>query len=244
MNEDHFASATLALSRGRKGRGPLLLAVADGLGGEEAGERASRLAAQAMVDMLGSVPAWGIESMAEHLLKDAFMAAHVEILKEGRSDPGRSGMATTLTAALVLWPRVHVIHAGDSRAYRLRQGTLQQLTIDHTVAEVLVARGQIGREAARTSRYRHVLWNHLGGEPRFPEPQLLSVDLEPADGLLLTTDGLTEVLGNVELAEMASRPCSAHAVSHMLVEAARARGTQDDATALFARFDSAKVSQH
>ena len=192
--------------------------------------------------MLAAVPAWGIERSAEDVLNDAFMAAYEEIIKEGRWDPRASGMATTLTAALVLWPRVYIIYAGDSRAYRLHRGMLQQLTTDHTVAEILVAKGQLSREDARTSRYRHILWNHLGGDARLPAPQGVLVDLKPGDGLLLATDGLTNALGESELAEMASRPCSAHAVCHMLVEAAGARGALDDATALFARFDPARIS--
>jgi len=236
VNEDFYASATLSLSRGRVG-GPLFLAVADGLGGEEAGERASRLATQSMVDRLCALPASRIEGGAEELLQDAFMAAHWEVVNDGKADFGRWGMATTLTAALVLWPRVHIIHAGDSRVYRLHRGNLRQLTLDHTVAEVLVARGQLSRVAARVSRYRHILWNHLGGEARLPEPQTASVDLEPGDGLLLATDGLTEAFRDSELAERVSRPCSAHAVCHMLIEEAQTRGTRDDATALFARFD-------
>jgi len=145
-------------------------------------------------------------------------------------------MGTTLTAALVLWPRMHLIHSGDSRAYRVRRGSLELLTSDHTVAELLLARGELSPEEARESHYRHVLWNHLGGDARMPEPEALSLDLEPGDGLLLATDGLIHPLDGAELAEIASRPVSAHAVCHMLVERAAGRGTRDDATAVFARF--------
>jgi PPM family protein phosphatase len=145
-------------------------------------------------------------------------------------------MATTLTAGLILWPRVHLVHVGDTRGYLLRRGTLRQVTTDHTVAEVLVRRGQLTPEAARRSRYQHILTSHLGGEDRDPEIQSADYILEPGDSLLIATDGLSGALAEEELAEIASRPCSSHAVCHMLVEAAHAKGTPDDATAAFVRF--------
>jgi protein phosphatase len=189
-----------------------------------------------MLDSLGSLSRRRIESGPDEALRLALIRAHLDILEDAREDLRRSGMGTTLTAALVLWPRAYVIHSGDSRAYRVRRGTLELLTCDHTVADLLVARGELSPEEARTSRYRHILWNHLGGDTRMPEPQALSFGLEPGDGLLLATDGLIHPLDGTELAEIVSRPVSAHAVCHMLVEGAAGRGTRDDATAVFARF--------
>jgi len=235
INEDYFASASLASSRRHPGI-PLFFAIADGMGGEAAGQRASRIAAQSMLDSLAGLPLRRLESAPEDALRSALLRAHLDVLEDGNEDPRRSGMGSTLTAALVLWPRAYLIHSGDSRCYRLRRGTLKLLTSDHTVAELLVARGQLSPEQARRSRFRNVLWNHLGGDARMPQPELASLDLEPGDGLLLASDGLIAPLSEVELAEIASRPVSAHAVCHMLVESAAGRGTRDDATAVFARF--------
>jgi protein phosphatase len=235
VNEDYFASASLAATRRHPGA-PLFLAVADGMGGEAAGQRASRVATHSMLDSLGSLSRRRLESEPEEALRFALVRAHLDVLEDGNEDVRRNGMGTTLTAALVVWPKAYVIHSGDSRAYRVRRGVLDLLTSDHTVAELLVARGQLSPEEARASRYRHILWNHLGGDTRMPDPQALSLDLQPGDGLLLATDGLIAGLDESELAEIATRPVSAYAVCHMLVERAAGAGTRDDATAMFARF--------
>jgi protein phosphatase len=203
------------------------------MGGEAAGQRAGRIAVRSVVDFLSSLrqPMTG----PGERLKEALIRAHRDILAQGEGQICLAGMGTTLTAAILLGSGAHVVHAGDSRCYLLHRGGLRLLTNDHTAAAVLVARGQISPEAARTSRYRHILTNHVGGDGRMPEPELVSVHLEPGDGLLLTTDGLHDVLETSELADIASRPISAHAVCHMVVEAAQARGAKDDATAVFAR---------
>ncbi len=234
-NEDYFASASLAAS-GRHSGIPLFFAIADGMGGEAAGQRASRIAAQSMLDSLASLSLRRLESGPEDALRSALLRAHLDVLEDGNEDRRRNGMGSTLTAALVLWPKAYLIHSGDCRCYRLRRGTLQVLTSDHTVAELLVARGQLSPEQARNSRFRNVLWNHLGGDTRMPQPETASLDLEAGDGLLLASDGLIGSLGEGELAEISSRPVSAHAVCHMLVESAASRGSRDDATAVFARF--------
>ena len=229
VNEDSFLNASIA-------EGQILLAVADGMGGEAAGERASRVATQSLVRSLSVLPTDRIAIDPQNALEQAFVRAHLDVVEDGQASDSRFGMGTTLTAGLILWPRVHVIHAGDSRGYHLRRGMIRQLTKDHTVAEILIDRGQLTREAARKSKYRHILANHLGGDARMPDLEMMAVDLEAGDALLFTTDGLSEALEEAELAEIASRPCSAHAVCHMLVEAARAKGTRDDATAAFVRF--------
>ncbi len=235
VNEDHYASASLSLAS-RGAAAPILLVVADGLGGEAAGQRASRIATKSMVDVLESLPSRRLAAAPKDALQEALMRAHLDVLSDAGKNIWRSGMGTTLTAALILWPSAHIIHVGDSRCYHARGGALRRLTTDHTVAEILVASGQVSREIAGSSRFRHVLWNHLGGDSQFPMPQRATVELQPGDALLLATDGLTDALSDNEIAEIASRPCSAHAVCHMMVEDAAAHGTRDDATAVFVRF--------
>jgi protein phosphatase len=234
-NEDHYATSSLSI-RARGAVPPLFLVVADGLGGEAAGQRASRIATASMVESLEALPVGTLGRTPEDALNNALLQAHLDVLNDASKNIWRSGMGTTLTAALVLWPRAHIVHAGDSRCYHVRSGALRQLTTDHTVAEILASSGQVSREVAGASRFRHVLWNHLGGESQLPMAQRVAIDLHPGDALLLATDGLTDALSEDEVAEIASRPCSAHAVTHMLVEAAAAHGTRDDATALFVRF--------
>lgn len=228
QNEDAYLLTSL-------GSG-LLMAVADGLGGQASGEIASNIATRSLSATIESEPIERIESEPDLVLQEALLRAHQDVLEEMRSNPASQGMATTLTAALVLWPRVHLIHVGDTRAYLLRHGTVRQVTTDHTVAEILIRRGQMTPEAARRSRYQHILTSHLGGDERIREIKSAVHSLEPGDAVLIATDGLSGALSEPELSEIASRPCSSHAVCHMLVEAAHAKGTRDDATAAFVRF--------
>jgi len=225
INEDSYRSADLP--------GAVFLEVADGLGGEAAGEHASRIAVESMLGFLQS--SWISDSLEdpEDLLRRAAIRAHLDIVSDGRRDGGRGGMATTLTAALVVWPTAYIVHAGDSRAYRLRDGALQRLTTDHTVEQQLRERGVL---QAPSLRYRNILVNHLGGDDRFPELQMARVELDLGDSLLLATDGLTDALPDADLASLASGGESAEAVCRKLVQAARERGSTDDATALLARF--------
>jgi protein phosphatase len=149
-------------------------------------------------------------------------------------------MATTLTAALVVWPFATVIHAGDSRAYLLRNARPIRLTVDHTVEQQLREQGLLG--AFQGSQYRHVLWNHLGGKDQFPVVEATRVSLDWGDVLLLTTDGVTESMSDEELAEGSSCSLAPEGIARKLVLAAQERGSRDDATALVAQFGGPPAS--
>jgi hypothetical protein len=94
-------------------------------------------------------------------------------------------MGTTLTAALVIWPTAWVVHAGDSRCYRLRGPRLERLTLDHTMVQRMSDDGLLTPEAARRSRWRHALWKHLGKRSGPVDPEVISADLRWGDALLL-----------------------------------------------------------
>src|SRR5579859_1426201 len=227
INEDQYGSIRLIFSFSVSNREALFLTVADGLGGEAAGEHASRIAIDSMSQFLKLSSDRGSTEEPEGLLKSAMIQAHLNIVAEGKCRPGYTGMGTTLTAALVLWPRAYVVHAGDSRGYRLRNGRLTRLTIDHTVEQQLRMKGLVFPGASHSSRYRHILWNHLGGLDRFPVAEVTSTPLESGDALLLVTDGVTDLLTDQDLADVASRCGSAESVSRKLVLAARDSGTRE-----------------
>jgi len=239
LNEDHHRSCDLEWRPGTLAPDAHFLAVADGLGGEAAGEHASRIAVTSMVDFLMDLRDLGDAPGPQDVLRSALVRAHLELLEDEKHHPERMGMATTLTAVLVLWPRAYVLHAGDSRAYHVRKGRLERLTTDHTLEQQLRDQGPFLPPAIEPKRYRNVVWNHLGGGQEFPHPELAVVDLEAGDGLLLTTDGLTDVLSERALEEGIARWESAEAVSRGLVGEVRERGGRDDATALYARFGTA-----
>ena len=239
VNEDHHHSCDLEWRPGTLVPDAHLLAVADGLGGEAAGEHASRIAVASIVGFLRDLRGLGDAPDPKDVLRSALVRAHLDLLEDEKHHPERTGMATTLTAVLVLWPRAYVLHAGDSRAYHLRKGRLARLTTDHTLEQQLRDQGSVLAASIAPGRYRHVVWNHLGGDQQFPHPELTIADLEGGDGLLLATDGLTNVLPERDLEEGIARWGSAEAVSRGLVGEVRERGGRDDATALYARFGMA-----
>lgn len=171
-----------------------VFAVADGMGGHLAGEVASRMAIEAVQRMAQENACPGIAA-----LREAVASAHETILAHAQDHIECAGMGTTLS---VLWLGVnyaYIAHVGDSRIYRLREGSLTQITQDHSLVEELVRAGLITREQARTHPRRNIITRALGthGEN---EPDLLVTDVRDGDLFLLCTDGLTGMVtdGDIE----------------------------------------------
>ena len=171
-----------------------VFAVADGMGGHLAGEVASRMAIEAVQRMAQDNACPGIAA-----LREAVASAHETILAHAQDHIECAGMGTTLS---VLWLGVnyaYIAHVGDSRIYRLREGSLTQITQDHSLVEELVRAGLITREQARTHPRRNIITRALGthGEN---EPDLLVTDVRDGDLFLLCTDGLTGMVtdGDIE----------------------------------------------
>jgi protein phosphatase len=150
--------------------------------------------------------------------------------------PQRRGMGTTLTMAYVVWPRLYVVHAGDSRCYLLRYPHFRQITHDHTVAQKLVDAGEIEANDAETSQWSHVLWNVLGGDVEEIHPSVYRADLRLGDMLLLCTDGLTKHVLDETICEMLAESNSAERACHDLVAAANDAGGSDNVTVVVASF--------
>jgi len=217
-----------------------LYAVADGVGGSEAGEVASRIAvdtiAGTMPDLLGdkdrTPPA---ETRADDVpelaaFRLAVQLANRTIIEEAAKDPARTGMGTTLTALFVARKRAFLAHIGDSRAYRLRSGTLVQLTNDHSVVAEQVRSGLITAAQARTSPYRHVITRALGID-REAAPDLMEQPLKPGDLFLLCSDGVTEMVGDGEINRILSGSAPRDA-AQKLIAAANKQGGVDNITAV------------
>lgn len=236
VNQDDYLLAPLGTVHG----GPaFLFAVADGIGGGPAGDRASSLAIQTLHGFVRKTAQQpdvmkAIDPVA--ILRKGVLRCHEEILADVEAHPELFGMGTTLTAALVLWPTAWVVHAGDSRCYRLRDGALDLLTLDHTLVKKFTDEGILNRETAKGSRWRHALWNHLGKRSGPVDPEVVSTDLRHGDALLLTTDGVTDPLLEAELSALAAEPGSARSVSRKIVWTASDKGGRDDMTLIFARF--------
>jgi PPM family protein phosphatase len=203
--------------------------VADGMGGHAAGEVASRLAADAALEILGCAPLSG-QSDVEDALRSAFHEAYRRILEFSDNDSATRGMGTTLTIA-VLSPTgaLHVGHLGDSRIYQLSGTTLRQLTHDHTWVQQEVDAGRVAAEAARSHPFSHILTKVLTADDP-PVPDIATRHVNPRDRLLLCSDGLYNMLEGQVILELLSREQPLPDIANALVEAANASGGADNIT--------------
>jgi protein phosphatase len=204
---------------------PPLFAVADGMGGARAGEIAARLAAAALEEA-------DTEAIGEQAVSSVIEEANRRIWERSLADPATAGMGTTVTAALVdaTGGTVAIGHVGDSRAYRLRAGTLEQLSTDHSLVAELVQSGVLTPEEAERHPQRSAITRALGTEPAV-EVELLTVAGEIGDLFVLCSDGLSVMLGDDQIAaaiEGAGR--DPQAAGEALVAAANAQGGEDNIT--------------
>ena len=223
-----------------------LLMVADGMGGHGGGDIASQSAIKAVADYLIHVlPCASAMSAAlstdvrtslhgvRAKLASALLAGDEAIRTEASAGAGEARMGTTLTLAVVTGLVLYVAHVGDSRCYLFRNGALQQLTSDHTVANQIA---QMGGNVSEAAQLNNILWNCLGGgDGTFPQPEVLRHALEPGDSVLLCSDGLTNELDEAAIVGQLTSPGSSHEVSAALVDLANRHGGQDNITAVVAR---------
>ncbi len=217
-------------------RAPIFV-VADGMGGAQAGEVASKAAADAFDVDLSTAP-------AERVLRETIAVANRTIHELARADPSRAGMGTTLTAAIVSAEREEVAigHVGDSRAYRLRAGSLERLTRDHSLVEEMRRKGQLTDAQAEDHPQRSIITRALGPEPEV-EPDVQTVPASPGDVFLICSDGLTTMLADDRIAELLGGATSMEAAVRALVDEANRAGGRDNITALAFRLDDAAAPQ-
>lgn len=220
-----------------------IFAVADGIGGREGGEIASAMAVdtlrEAVPDLLGSsdrTPPAGVADAGERepsALRYAVSLANRSIIDAVRQRPGLAGMGTTLTALLLASTGAHLVHAGDSRAYRLRSGTLRQLSEDHSVVAEQIKAGVLTRAQARRSAHRHVITRALGIQEEIA-PDLWKESLRAGDIFLLCSDGLTEMVNDKEIAKILKDSAPGKAVTKLIAAANKAGGA-DNITAVIVK---------
>ncbi|MEX2107957.1 MAG: Stp1/IreP family PP2C-type Ser/Thr phosphatase [Solirubrobacterales bacterium] len=204
-------------------RSPIFV-VADGMGGAQAGEVASKAATEAFAGDLPDAP-------PEQVLRETIEAANREIHDLARTDPSRAGMGTTITAVIVnaQSEEVCIGHVGDSRAYRLRNGKLERLTRDHSLVEEMRRKGQITDAQAEDHPQRSIITRALGPEPEV-EVDLQTVPAQPGDVFLICSDGLTTMLGDDHIARLLARASSMESAVRALVDEANRAGGRDNIT--------------
>lgn len=229
-NEDKFEyfipedDATLA-ARG------LLFVVCDGMGGHAAGQIASELACKTFIDVYLHHPA----SEADTAMRAAVVAANRFVTDVSRAVPARRGMGTTLSALILLQNKAFTVQIGDSRIYRLRNGELLQMTVDHTWVEEMTRNGLMSREEAENHPRKHMLTRAIGVEGDI-QPDIELHDLKPGDQYLLCSDGLINHVGDGAIAQALSTLAPSEAV-WKLVGQALTGGGSDNCTVLVVRVD-------
>jgi len=207
---------------------PPFFAVADGMGGARAGEVASAIAAKAFEGETDS------DEPAETQLTRIVREANRRIYEIAVSDESRRGMGTTLTAAKIHDGEISLGHVGDSRAYRLRDGELEQLTHDHSLVAELERSGQITPEAAEHHPQRSIITRALGPEPDV-EVDTYTVSGRPDDVFLICSDGLTSMISDDEVGSILRTSGSLEDTAEALVRAANQSGGKDNITVILFR---------
>jgi PPM family protein phosphatase len=211
---------------------PPLFAVADGMGGAQAGELASQLAAAALEERSGGLR--GEEGMTA-LVQDA----NNRIFRRALTDPAAAGMGTTVTAALVDEEAgaLTIAHVGDSRLYRLRGGRLEQLTDDHSLVAELVRSGRLTQAEADQHPHRSVITRALGTEEAVAV-DTFTVPMEPRDLYLICSDGLTSMVGDdVILGLLTTAEGDLDRAAESLVAAANTGGGEDNVTVVLVEIE-------
>ena len=202
---------------------PPLFAIADGMGGAQAGEVASGLATAALKE--GQADAAG-----EQRIADLIQEANRRVYDRSSSDPNTSGMGTTITVALVVDDHVAFGHVGDSRAYLIRDASMEQLTEDHSLVNELLKTGKLSREEAETHPQRSVITRALGTDPDV-DVDTFSVRAENGDLFLLCSDGLTDMVSEESILDLVERHRDdIDGALRALVKEANRGGGQDNIT--------------
>jgi serine/threonine protein phosphatase PrpC len=219
-----------------------IFVVCDGMGGQAAGEVASKMGVDIVLDYFrNQAPAAGMRSLNGHSgssgsqnLANAIQLANKTIFQAGQEHHGRSGMGSTIVAALVRGNSLAIAHVGDSRIYLIRQGTIQQLTQDHSLVMEQVRRGYITLEQAHQSEMQNIILRALGSEETV-EADIDDLVAIPGDVLLMASDGLTRYVQDEQILKIVLGPRGLEQACGELVKAARDGGGDDNITCLLVR---------
>ncbi len=209
--------------------------VADGMGGQLAGEKASQMAVEIIPKELSRRIASdeSDDKSVQRAIKDAFAAANQEILGLSVVQTEFNNMGTTVVLALFRNDRVYFAGIGDSRAYRFRDGQVEQLTKDHSLAQALLEAGTITAEELPNHKFNHVLYLYLGSKDARGGPEdIRSAEVRVGDRFLLASDGLTGVVSDAKLAEVVTDSDDPQVAARTLMKMALDNNSKDNVTCL------------
>ena len=240
LNEDSYQITSFTISD-NDDTPVLLTVVADGIGGHKAGEIASRIAVETIINAVAdsdmSDPQW--------ILKSALLEANHSITSEAAEDDERIGMGSTVACALIIDTALYIATLGDSRIYLIRDNIIRQLNVDHTWVQEALDVGVINSEEARSHPRRHLIRSYLGSsDPIKPDLRLYLADNEnleqakanqglpllPMDQILLCSDGLSDLVADEEILDILQGGGTHDEQLQKLVDLANLRGGHDNIT--------------
>ncbi len=215
-----------------------LAVVAAGVGGHQAGEVASRIVVDSLLSGLPPADESGDDAICAAALRESVEKANREVWQHAQ-ESGFSGMSSTVVALRVCGQRVVIAYVGDSRVYRLRNGQMQQLSVDHSVVQEMIDNGSLSREEAATSSRRNLITRALG-QAQEVQAEVTLTSLNPGDCYLLCSDGLSDRLTDEGMGMMLdrAREGSLANLADELVETANAAGGQDNIAVVLVRVDA------
>ena len=217
VNQDCVFSST-----GPVGCFPNLFIVADGMGGHKAGDIASRLTVDSVVDKLSKVNSKDYISV----ITDTIIKVNKEVIDKAAESQDYAGMGTTLVVATVFDNILKVANVGDSRLYVVGEDIIQ-ITRDHSLVEEMVINGQLDRADARVDKRKNIITRAIGGESKV-EAEMFSVELKPKDKILMCSDGLSNMVDDTEILEIINREPDIEKAARMLIDAANENGGKDN----------------
>lgn len=217
MNQDYVFSSEKPI-----GNLPNLFLVADGMGGHNAGDYASRYTVETIVDVITKSK----ETEPVALLEEAIQTANHSLLLRAKEDESRNGMGTTIVALTILGNRLCVANVGDSRLYVVNQG-IQQITKDHSLVEEMVRMGEMDKEVAREHPDKNIITRAIGALPEVAI-DFFEVEIEDGDMILMCSDGLTNMVEDKEIRNIIMGQRDIVEKAEKLVNTANKNGGRDN----------------
>ena len=218
LNQDYVFSSAKPL-----GNMPNLFIVADGMGGHNAGDYASKCTTETVVSEIQN----SFEKNPTIIIKKAIKTANAKIRKEASEHENLFGMGTTLVTATIIGKYLQVSNIGDSRLYLLNKDGLRQITEDHSLVEELVSMGQLDRKAARTSQNKNIITRAIGAM-KDVMADFFEIKLKDRDRILMCTDGLTNMVEDDEILGLVKSKDSIEARVLKLIQSANNHGGRDN----------------
>lgn len=229
QNQDYYRQRELPNEQ-------FLAVVCDGMGGSRSGDVASKLASQVFFRAVEKTSKPDMtQTEIVHMLVAAVKQANRAVFEQAQTNPDYEGMGTTLVAVFLQKDDAYIVNVGDSRCYYISQDAISQITEDHSVVGLMVARGQITEEEARTHPNRNLITRAVGTESNV-ECDCFYLRLDPGEYLLLCSDGLSNMVTRPELLFEISHGNSGQDSCNRMIEIAKKRGAPDNVTAVLLRY--------